>query len=200
MNAVILKSTHDRIMRGINARAFRFNLAVCILAFVLAFVFSHVTSRENIPDKLQGKVLEMLRDKPITLNQGLAIAETINSQYRALHIPPEIVLGVIETESEFNPGARSRIGAKGLMQLTEITWQDYLEKLGLPKDLKAIHDPAINITVGIMFLKDLYSFYGNWKKALAHYYTGSDKETKISNRYIQAVMKEAKRFSEMLNH
>ena len=86
-------------------------------------------------------------------------------------VPPELVLGVIRVESNFRPLARSRVGARGLMQLMPRTaaslarrldWEDY-----------DIVDPAFNIEAGTAFLAYLLrAFKGDASLALAAYNTG----------------------------
>jgi len=86
-------------------------------------------------------------------------------------VPPELVLGVIRVESNFWPRARSRVGARGLMQLMPRTaaslarrleWEDY-----------EITDPAFNIDAGTAFLAYLLrAFDGDVTLALAAYNTG----------------------------
>ena len=86
-------------------------------------------------------------------------------------VQPELVLGVIRVESNFRPTARSRVGARGLMQLMPRTaaslarrleWEDY-----------DIVDPAFNVEAGTAFLAYLLrAFAGDETLALAAYNTG----------------------------
>lgn len=65
---------------------------------------------------------------------------------------PEMVLAVIKKESQFNPKAKSSVGALGLMQIMP----DTAKWLGL-KNTTKLYDPVTNIRYGIKYLRYLFS-------------------------------------------
>ncbi|MCX5793177.1 MAG: lytic transglycosylase domain-containing protein [Elusimicrobia bacterium] len=67
-----------------------------------------------------------------------------------------LVLAIIQKESSFDPKARSKVGARGLMQLMPATarW------LGL-KNTKQITVPAVNIKYGVKYLKYLWDEFAD---------------------------------------
>jgi membrane-bound lytic murein transglycosylase F len=60
-------------------------------------------------------------------------------------------------ESDLTPGARSRVGARGIMQLMPSTYGQI--KSALPK-FGAIDDPEWNIAAGILHDRDLWTLWG----------------------------------------
>jgi soluble lytic murein transglycosylase-like protein len=107
----------------------------------------------RIKDKLYG----ILRTKGYSLGQGIDIAEAIVRRSKELNLPLSLIMAVIDQESEFYPNARSNKGAQGLMQIMPLKWDEYVVKLNLGVDRKAMTDPFMNIMVGCQILKDLYN-------------------------------------------
>ena len=108
-------------------------------------------------DKLYG----ILRTKGYSLGQGLDIVEATVRNSRELGLPLALIMAVIHEESEFYPNARSDKGAQGLMQIMPDKWDEYVGKLNLKVDRRAITDPLMNISVGSHILKDLYDRYSH---------------------------------------
>jgi soluble lytic murein transglycosylase-like protein len=83
-------------------------------------------------------------------------------------VNPHLVAAVIHVESAFNPRAKSRKGACGLMQLLP----DTARRFGLKKT-KEIFDPAKNVDAGVRYLKWLTKrFNGDVQRVLAAYNAG----------------------------
>lgn len=79
--------------------------------------------------------------------------------------PPELVESIIRVESNFNPQAVSRKGARGLMQLMPET----ARRLGI----RNVFDARENIDGGVRHLRDLFArFSGDVQLALAAYNAG----------------------------
>lgn len=76
-------------------------------------------------------------------------AELISTVAAAHEIDVRLVHAVIEQESNYLPRARSRKGARGLMQLMPATARQY--------GVRDAYDPRANLEAGIRHLKDLLS-------------------------------------------
>jgi soluble lytic murein transglycosylase-like protein len=86
-----------------------------------------------------------------------------------------LIHAVITAESGYNPGAVSRAGARGLMQLMPDTAARY--------GVRNIHDPLENINGGVRYLRDLMSmFNGNIELAVAAYNAGENAVIRHGNR------------------
>lgn len=160
-------------------------LAILILIVVLFFLLSPMISNESSKDERM-MILEALRNAPLTVGQAISISEVILQSHT---VPVAVVLAVIQVESEYRPFSTSSRGAKGLMQIREIVFNEYSKGMGLSFKDQGF-DPVLNVTVGIKFLDNLYWVYGDWKTALSCYYTGSN--NRIGRAYASKVLIKAK--------
>ena len=80
---------------------------------------------------------------------------------------------MIESESKFDPHARSSAGAVGLMQLTPATARGIAEATGGVRfRLSDLDDPDLNVRYGAWYLRQLLDRYGDERLALAAYNAG----------------------------
>jgi hypothetical protein len=84
-------------------------------------------------------------------------------------VPLTLLLAVARGESDFEPTARSRANAHGLMQ---IQWPGTARHLGIQR-LSDLHDPCTNVDAGARYLAELLGRYrGDLHLALAAYNYG----------------------------
>ena len=101
-------------------------------------------------------------------------------------IDPEIVFAMIWRESRYQADVIGDNGKSfGLMQVQERLHKDRMERLGVTDLL----DPIQNVTVGIDYLSELYSKYGDIAQALVAYNSGSYRGT-VTN-YAKSVLEKA---------
>lgn len=88
--------------------------------------------------------------------------------------PAEVILGLSRQESEFNPRAYSRAGARGMMQLIPSTALATARKEGIKYNKTALlDDPQYNMTIGSAHVSHLISrFDGSWIMTFAAYNAG----------------------------
>ncbi|HEY1250334.1 MAG TPA: transglycosylase SLT domain-containing protein [Thermoanaerobaculia bacterium] len=80
-------------------------------------------------------------------------------------VDPKLVKSVMLVESNFNPNAVSKKGARGLMQL--------MPETAVEVGVRDVHDPAQNIAGGVRYLSQLLLNYrGDLAKSLAAYNAG----------------------------
>lgn len=92
----------------------------------------------------------------------VALVRRLAPEYR---LDPELVLAVIEVESNYDPQARSPKNAQGLMQLIPAT----AERFGVTN----VWDPVQNLRGGMAYLRTLLDYFaGDLELALAAYNAG----------------------------
>jgi Transglycosylase SLT domain len=95
-------------------------------------------------------------------------SELIYKAARRHAVNPRVVAAVIEAESDFQPKAKSRAGACGLMQLLPET----ARRFGLQRK-RDIFNPAKNIEAGVRYLRFLTErFGGDLSRVIAAYNAG----------------------------
>lgn len=88
-------------------------------------------------------------------------------------IDPLLVAAVVREESSFYPQARSRVGARGLMQLMPDTARPMVQARRLAFNNGAVlDDPAANLDIGAAFLAKLLREFGDVRLAAAAYNAG----------------------------
>ena len=96
------------------------------------------------------------------------------------HVPFDLVKSVIHTESSWNHKAVSSSGAVGLMQVKPST---AMSEFKTPE--QDLYDPYVNVTVGIMYLSELYHNSGDdWHYALTSYSHGPTATKRYNPNYV----------------
>lgn len=88
-------------------------------------------------------------------------------------LPKSLVFAVIHTESSFNPNAESDIGARGLMQITEDTFEWVKFRMNdTETTYDDLYDPETNIKYGSWLLKLLKDEFKTTNNTLCAYHAG----------------------------
>lgn len=136
------------------------------------YIYQVLDNKEVIFNR---QVLEILYPKPYLniLNQAL----------KKDNLDPIVILSLIRQESVFNPQARSRVGARGLMQLMPTTARHMRRSV---RD-KQLVDPKLNIELGTKYFKGLTKRYdGNLVYVLSAYNAGESRVSRWQGLYFDA--------------
>lgn len=86
--------------------------------------------------------------------------ETIIKHGQINNIDPLLIAALIKTESNFEPEAESRKGAKGLMQITPATGEWIAKTINMSNyEEDMLFDPEVNILLGSWYVKHLRDYY-----------------------------------------
>ena len=113
--------------------------------------------------------------------ERLEILRTVHQEATRVDLPPELVLAVIQVESNFDRFAISSAGAQGLMQVMPF----WLKEIGHPED--NLFDIRTNLRLGCTILRYYLDKEDNdYRRALARY-NGSVGKAWYPNRVFTAL-------------
>ena len=136
-------------------------LRVCMV--LLALLLAAITLLNRGSDTIMNTAYPRKYDEYVTYYAG---------KYQ---IDPYILYSIIRTESNFNPQAESNVGARGLMQITEITFDWIKTKIAPdePLTFDDLYDPEVNIRFGSYFISYCLQRYDDdLATAAAAYHSG----------------------------
>ena len=103
--------------------------------------------------------------RPEPLPEATPYRHEVEAAAEAADLHPWLVAAVVETESRWDPGAVSRAGAAGLMQLMPSAAADHA--------VKDPFDPAENLRGGTQHLRRMLDRFDDLRLALAAYNAGA---------------------------
>ena len=105
--------------------------------------------------------------------------ETLIESSKENGLDPVLVASLIRQESNFNPGATSPVGARGLMQLMPPVGRTIAQSKRIPNySDSALWNAAINIRLGTAHLSSLFRRTSNIERVLAAYNAGESRVTR----------------------
>lgn len=123
-------------------------------------------------------------NKTLTPHEIKDVAKIIFDETKDNSLTPMFILAVIKTESGFQKNVTSNKGAIGLMQLLPTTATAVAKDYGITiKSTKMIYNPALNVKLGITYLKRLKNRFGNTNLALAAYNMGPTLLNNVRKKY-----------------
>jgi hypothetical protein len=98
------------------------------------------------------------------------IDRAIMKYSKMYRIPPEFIVYLMKRESNFQPLAKSPVGAIGLMQVFPKWHRDKMQEMGI--NYEAVYHIDNNVRLGCWILREYYDATGSIEKALTRYVGG----------------------------
>ena len=96
----------------------------------------------------------------------------ISAASEEFSVSQELIYAMVRTESGFDPTAKSKAGAMGLMQLLPSTFEEVAGRLKEAPEPAMIYDPLYSIRYGAFYISYLIRCFGNEEAAIAAYNAG----------------------------
>lgn len=122
---------------------------------------------------------------PQQTNASEVYVSMIDDVCATYEICPELIQGIVFTESNGNPNAVSSAGAVGLCQIIPKWHADRMQRLGVTD----LYDPYSNILVCVDYISQLRDMYGDLYAVLNAYNTG--KPSYEETAYVKKVLDKA---------
>ena len=150
-------------------KAFAATLLVSLLGATVLTATAAVNSQAD-PDAAWKNYLR--NDTDLEPSYRFPHASCFRAAATTYGLPETLLLAVARGESDFEPTARSRANAHGVMQ---ILWPTTANHLGIYR-LTELYDPCTNIDAGARYLQEMLArFEGNLHLALAAYNYGPER-------------------------
>jgi len=98
--------------------------------------------------------------------------ELVDATAREHGLDSALLMGLVFTESSFDPQAVSSVGARGLTQIMPETFEWLQGKTGESLPLDALFEPEISLRYGALLLRYLLDEFALPETALAAYHAG----------------------------
>jgi soluble lytic murein transglycosylase-like protein len=178
--------------------------------FIWALHLRHLCCQNRIEIEKLNSLISHLEQKAIWITiQKQKIPSYISDidKYRILsavweygeyyNIPKDILLALIEQESQYIRSANGNDGEIGLCQIIPQTAWLIIKAYHLPiKTKQEIYDIENNILIAAIYLRDLLNLYNqDLTRALAHYNHGRGGNTVRGRSYAQKILQKAGKYA-----
>ena len=125
----------------------------------------------------------LVPEAAIELFYPLDYADTVRALGRAQGLPAHLVLAMIHQESGFDAQAKSRSGARGLMQVMPATGREVARRLKLSYSTTRLFEPDYSVRLGTFYFRQVLTMFdGNVELALAGYNGGPNRIRQLWQR------------------
>jgi soluble lytic murein transglycosylase-like protein len=165
---------------------------------------AETAARSSDAAKIDAVLAKRAPELGLTLRGQLGTA--ISEEARKAGFDPLLVVAIIDVESDFDEDAISARGARGLMQIKPSTLHEVAARQGLKLTSEEVAaDPALQVRLGIRYLKQLHQGFGDLDLALMAYNAGparirkamkGDGDLETFRRYARLVRRDFRRFRE----
>lgn len=125
--------------------------------------------------------------KWITLFYPQPHRELVYATAYEYNIDPNLVFAIIRAESKYQTGAKSAVGARGLMQIMPETAKWVATQMNMKEfTIEDLHDPEVNIRMGCWYLNNLNREFEDRLPIVVAAYNagrGKAKEWVVSNQW-----------------
>lgn len=138
-----------------------FIAAAVVLIALIAFFFG-------------SSAYKIIREKYLLNNYPIKYQQLVEKYSAENNVDKFLIYAIIKTESNFNSDAVSNMGARGLMQIMDETFQWIGFRLGDDESLgyDAMFDPEQNIRYGCYLVGYLLRYFENTDAAICAYHAG----------------------------
>jgi soluble lytic murein transglycosylase len=130
---------------------------------------------ERIPDPRVTLVETILANRAghLSVGERKQVAHELVRSEKEQGLDAILLLAMIEQESRYDPRARGPRGSLGLMQVRPFVGEEVAERSGIPwKGPETLHNPALNVRIGVGYFAELKRMYPDNTIALAAYNMG----------------------------
>ena len=138
-----------------------FLIAVLMLLALIILVFGNI-------------VYKIIQEKYLLANYPIKYEELVEKYSAENEVDKFLIYAIIKTESDFDPDAESNLGARGLMQIMEPTFEWIRYRFGDSDDLAydIMYEPDQNIRYGSYLITYLINYFDSVELAICAYHAG----------------------------
>jgi len=156
-----MKSLYRNTNRRKEKKKSAYIFAVTALIVAIALTFGSI-------------IYKAVREKYLLYNYPLHYEDIVEKYSEENKVDKFLIYAIIKTESNFDSDAVSSVGARGLMQIMDETFQWIRYRLGDGEETQysQMFDPEQNIRYGSYLIGYLLEYFGSMDEAVCAYHAG----------------------------